>query len=85
MFRYTPSPVEPDLAKPEDDSDEVKDWFTTQTDPAIAQAVARAEAEARSTPSTAIAPPPIRYSVETQQPVGYEPVQPPLGGVHRAD
>ena len=26
--------------KPEDDSKEVADWFTTQTDPAIAQAVA---------------------------------------------
>ena len=31
-----------DPLKPEDDTDEVKDWFTTQTDPAIAQAVAKA-------------------------------------------
>ena len=49
VFRYEPSPVEEDLPKPEDDSAEVADWFTTQTDPAIAAAVARAEAEARST------------------------------------
>ncbi len=45
VFRYTPSPVEENLPKPEDDSDEVAEWFTTQTDPAIAQAVAKAEAE----------------------------------------
>ncbi|HEU4361881.1 MAG TPA: SPFH domain-containing protein [Mycobacterium sp.] len=47
VFRYQPSPVEADLPRPEDDSDEVADWFTTQTDPAIAQAVAKAEADAR--------------------------------------
>jgi hypothetical protein len=47
VFRYTPSPVEENLPKPEDDSDEVAEWFTTQTDPAIAQAVAKAEADAR--------------------------------------
>jgi hypothetical protein len=47
VFRYTPSPVEENLPKPEDDSDEVAEWFNTQTDPAIAQAVAKAEAEAR--------------------------------------
>ena len=49
VFRYTPSPVEDDLPKPEDDSDEVAEWFTTQTDPEIAQAVAKAEADARVT------------------------------------
>lgn len=48
VFRYTPSPVEDDLPKPEDDSDEVADWFSTETDPAIAQAVAKAEADART-------------------------------------
>lgn len=47
MFRYQPSPVEEDLPKPEDDSDEVADWFSTETDPAIVQAVAKAEADAR--------------------------------------
>ncbi|BBZ53916.1 MULTISPECIES: SPFH domain-containing protein [Mycobacteriaceae] len=47
VFRYTPSPVEPTPAGADDDADEVADWFSTQTDPAIAQAVAKAEAEAR--------------------------------------
>ena len=37
----------PDAAKPEDDSDEVADWFNTRTDPDIAEAVAKAEAAAR--------------------------------------
>jgi regulator of protease activity HflC (stomatin/prohibitin superfamily) len=49
IFRYQPLPVEGDLPQPEDDSDEVAEWFTTQTDPAIAQAVANAEAEAQAT------------------------------------
>jgi len=47
VFRYQPSPVETDLPKPEDDSDEVADWFNTRTDPDIAEAVAKAESEAR--------------------------------------
>lgn len=45
VFRYTPSPV--DETPVQGDDDEVADWFSTQTDPAIAQAVAKAEAEAR--------------------------------------
>ena len=58
VFRYTPSPVEEDLPKPEDDSAEVAEWFNTQTDPAIAQAVAKAEADARG-PSGISALPPL--------------------------
>ena len=84
VFRYTPSPVEA-TAEVADDSAEVADWFDTASDPVIAQAVAKAEAEARDTSVPAIEPPVLHYSVETQQPVGYEPVQPPLGGAHRAD
>ncbi|ETB45001.1 hypothetical protein O974_15620, partial [Mycobacterium avium 11-0986] len=47
VFRFQPSPVE-DVPKhsAEDDAD-VADWFSTETDPAIAQAVAKAEAIAR--------------------------------------
>ncbi|MFN8070997.1 MAG: SPFH domain-containing protein [Mycobacterium sp.] len=48
VFRYEPSPVEPNPVAAEDDSAEVADWFTTRTDPDIAAAVADAEAEARS-------------------------------------
>ncbi|CAJ1504664.1 SPFH domain-containing protein [[Mycobacterium] holstebronense] len=47
VFRYQPSPDDEPRHRSEDDSDEVADWFTTQTDPAIAQAVAKAEADAR--------------------------------------
>lgn len=47
VFRYQPSPVDDDVAPPADDTAEVAEWFVTQSDPAIAQAVARAGAEAR--------------------------------------
>ena len=85
MFRYTPSPVEATAEPSQTIPTEVADWFDTASDPVIAQAVAKAEAEARETSVPAIEPPVLHYSVETQQPVGYEPVQPPLGGAHRAD
>ncbi|WKG06261.1 SPFH domain-containing protein [Mycolicibacterium sp. HK-90] len=77
VFRYTPSPVEEDLAKPEDDSDDVAEWFNTDTDPEIAQAVAKAEAEARATtPPLGSAPPPS--SLENTPPHELP------GGAHRA-
>ena len=47
VFRYEPSPMDSVSTAPQDDSDEVADWFTTQSDPAIAQALANAEAAAR--------------------------------------
>ena len=57
MFRYTPSPVDDSPKSAADDAEEVADWFNTQTDPEIAQAVARAEAEARkSVPPLGSAP-----------------------------
>ena len=56
VFRYQPSPVEDDLPKPEDDS-EIADWFTTRTDPAIVEAVAKAEADARKPVEGAIGTP----------------------------
>jgi hypothetical protein len=48
VFRFQPSPVE-DAPKHAADSDdaEVADWFSTETDPVIARAVAKAEAIAR--------------------------------------
>jgi regulator of protease activity HflC (stomatin/prohibitin superfamily) len=46
VFRFVPSPVDSTSAPPEDDSD-VADWFSTETDPALLQAVAKAEADAR--------------------------------------
>ncbi|CAM2767472.1 SPFH domain-containing protein [Skermania piniformis] len=47
VFRYEPSDDSADHSRPEDDSDEVADWFDTTTDPAIEQAVRAAEADAR--------------------------------------
>jgi regulator of protease activity HflC (stomatin/prohibitin superfamily) len=58
VYRYQPSPVEPDVPKLDDDADEVADWFSTDTDPAIAQAVAAAEADARRPVPGELAPPP---------------------------
>ncbi|MCV7384511.1 SPFH domain-containing protein [Mycolicibacter longobardus] len=57
VFRYQPSPVDDWPNRPEDDSDEVADWFTTKTDPAIAQAVAKAEADARKPVEGGLLPP----------------------------
>jgi regulator of protease activity HflC (stomatin/prohibitin superfamily) len=47
VFRFEPSPADDVDSKPEDDSEEIKDWFDTSTDPKIAAAVAAAEAVAR--------------------------------------
>ena len=83
VFRYTPSPVDENLPKPEDDSDEVAEWFTTQTDPAIAQAVAKAEADARSSSGISAIPaapedplPPMQYPPLSQQPQDGPPQMP---------
>ncbi|MBU3750054.1 MAG: SPFH/Band 7/PHB domain protein [Mycobacterium sp.] len=48
VFRYQPAPADTDAPVPQDDSDEVVDWFHTPADPVIADAVAYAEAEARA-------------------------------------
>ncbi|BBY61254.1 SPFH domain-containing protein [Mycolicibacterium sarraceniae] len=73
VFRYTPSPVEENVPKADDDADEVADWFDTKTDPAIAQAVAKAEAEARtSVPAVGAAPVPPPPPIAP--PVSYPPL-----------
>jgi regulator of protease activity HflC (stomatin/prohibitin superfamily) len=77
VFRYTPTPVEEDLPKPEDDSDEVAAWFNTETDPEIARAVAKAEAEARASAPPLGAPAP-QPSLENLPPHELP------GGTHRA-
>jgi regulator of protease activity HflC (stomatin/prohibitin superfamily) len=74
VFRYEPSPEDGHAAASEDDSAEVADWFNTQTDPAIARAVAAAVADARSSDirpigGAAPAPPPrpMQYPPLSQQ------------------
>ncbi|MDX1872710.1 SPFH domain-containing protein [Mycolicibacterium sp. 120266] len=94
VFRYTPSPVDDGPSKSdEEEAEEVADWFSTDTDPAIAQAVARAEAEARSsTPplgAPASLPPTPPAAPPTQAPPNEGATQqlpggPYPGGVHRA-
>ncbi len=61
VYRYTPSPVEA-VPADTDDSDEVAHWFTTAADPAVAAAVAEAEAEARESSMPAITVPPLEVS-----------------------
>jgi hypothetical protein len=56
VFRYQPS-ADDGAAQPKDDSAEVADWFSTATDPAIAKAVAAAEADARKPVPGVIASP----------------------------
>jgi regulator of protease activity HflC (stomatin/prohibitin superfamily) len=57
VFRYQPSPVEDPPPKAEDDGDDMAGWFSTETDPAIVQAVAKAEADARRPVEGSIATP----------------------------
>jgi hypothetical protein len=58
VFRYHPSPVDENLPEPADDSEEVADWFSTETDPAIMAAVAKAEADARKPVEGTLGTPP---------------------------
>src|SRR6201995_3889141 len=58
VFRVEPSPADntPRHAAADDDAD-VADWFSTETDPAIVQAVAKAEADAHNTVEGTFTPP----------------------------
>ena len=87
VFRFEPSPVEGDPPKPEDDSAEVAEWFATQTDPAIAEAVANAAAEARAP----VSPAAISSATDTAAALGavpqsaelvHEPGDAERGGAH---
>ncbi len=92
VFRYTPSPVEDSPQSAQDDAEEVADWFNTQTDPEIAQAVARAEAEARKPISPMGSEPPASVEAPTRSQALNAPMSPPdapgtpgmPGGTHRA-
>ena len=78
IFRYEPSPVDSEAVAPADDSEEVADWFNTRTDPDIAQAVAKAEAEACSSLPVAGAWMPLPAPELTPVEVIYQ--QPDAGG-----
>ncbi|OZE52097.1 SPFH domain-containing protein [Rhodococcus sp. 05-2254-2] len=55
VFRYEPNESAGNEPKPEDDSDEVAEWFETKADPAVAEAVKAAEAVARKPVDTSLA------------------------------
>jgi regulator of protease activity HflC (stomatin/prohibitin superfamily) len=62
VFRFVPSPVDEQAAKhAKDDDDDMADWFSTETDPALMQAVAKAEADARK-PVEGTFPPPSQLN-----------------------
>jgi regulator of protease activity HflC (stomatin/prohibitin superfamily) len=58
VFRFEPSPVD-EVAKhtAADDDADIADWFSTETDPAILQAVAKAEADAHKPVEVALPAP----------------------------
>jgi regulator of protease activity HflC (stomatin/prohibitin superfamily) len=55
VFRYQPSPMDTEQP-PQDDSEEVADWFTIQSDPAVAAAVRNAQAQAQASLPVVSAP-----------------------------
>ncbi|MFI5776332.1 SPFH domain-containing protein [Nocardia sp. NPDC051570] len=73
VFRYEASPDGETGARPEDDSDEVADWFDVKTDPAAERAVRAAEAAA-ATPAES---PPSALSRNLGQQPGIGQAQPP--------
>ena len=58
VFRFEPSPLD-DVSKhaAADDDADIADWFSTETDPAILQAVAKAEADAHKPVEGSLPPP----------------------------
>src|SRR6201993_379795 len=59
VFRFVPSPVDDQAAKhAKDDDDDMADWFSTETDPALVQAGPKAEADAQKPVEGTFLPPP---------------------------
>ncbi|MBF6170898.1 SPFH domain-containing protein [Nocardia blacklockiae] len=80
VFRYEPSPDGEPGPRPEDDSDEVADWFDVKTDPAAERAVRAAEAAA-ATPVESPVPQVPSRGVPSPGAIGggrsaYQPEQP---------
>ncbi|AHH18901.1 SPFH domain/band 7 family protein [Nocardia nova SH22a] len=79
VFRYESSPDDDSTSGPDDDAEEVADWFDIKTDPAAERAVRAAEAAA-ATPvdSPLTAPPPSPRPLPTQSaPIPPAPQQQP--------
>ncbi|MBF6434987.1 SPFH domain-containing protein [Nocardia cyriacigeorgica] len=87
VFRYEPPESDGSESKPEDDSEDVADWFDTAPDPAIERAVRAAEATARTpveglVPGVDPSPANLNKAAPTapQSPARPEPPQPPSAG-----
>ena len=80
VFRFEPSPVDETVARrrPQEDDEEIKDWFDTTTDPAIARVVAAAEAAARQEVPPLGAPVPPPPGPASAAPAPAPPVPQPL-------
>ncbi len=81
VFRYEPSADGETGSRPEDDSDEVADWFDVKTDPAAERAVRAAEAAAATPVESPLAAPLQRNlgqqpGIGQAQPPQYQPPQP---------
>ncbi|QIS20631.1 SPFH domain-containing protein [Nocardia terpenica] len=74
VFRYEPSDDGEGAPRPEDDSDEVADWFDIKTDPAAERAVRAAEAAAATPVESPLAAPVRNPALGTGVP---NPAQPP--------
>ncbi|MFE4499963.1 SPFH domain-containing protein [Rhodococcus sp. NPDC056743] len=80
VFRYEPPTAEENLPSPEDDSDEVAEWFETKSDPAIAEAVRAAEIAARTPVEDPAAAVRSQRESAPQPPQGFtDPALPPPG------
>jgi hypothetical protein len=82
VFRFEPSPIDDAVAasKPEDDDEQIKDWFDTAGDPALAKAVADAEAQARKEVPALGAPPAVRIPTPNPIPPHLPPPARPAQG-----
>ncbi|WP_083753320.1 SPFH domain-containing protein [Actinosynnema sp. ALI-1.44] len=85
VFRYEPPKEDIPVSKPEQDDEEIKDWFDTAPDPHVAEAVRAAEAVARKEVPSPLqvrpATPGLRQPLEAPQ----APPQLPGPGVDLTD
>ncbi|WP_024805238.1 SPFH domain-containing protein [Nocardia sp. BMG51109] len=77
VFRYEPAPDGVAADRPEDDSDEVADWFDIKTDPAAERAVRAAEAAAATPVESPVPPIPSRNLPQSPGAIGGAPPFPP--------
>jgi regulator of protease activity HflC (stomatin/prohibitin superfamily) len=87
VFRYEPPKDDTPLARPEQDDEEVKNWFDTSSDPRVAEAVRAAEAVARKEVPSPLQVRPVPAALRPVTLAVDDPAasQPPGPGVDLAD